>query len=130
MGRKCLLGGVTPLDGRTNNSCGRESRIPDPHICNTLVGDIGGHHYDSMGKVGYATQSNATLMSTAVMPWHGDDDIVGQQQGSSLALIFVVLSLRMLSNTMTGGIDKVPITGIPYVGKSAPWRTNPGIPPP
>ena len=34
MGRKWLLGGVTPLDGRTNNSCGRESRIPDPHICN------------------------------------------------------------------------------------------------
>ena len=58
--------------------------------------------------------------------------LVGQKQGSSLALIFVLLSLRMLSNTMTGEIDKVPITDIPYVetNKSALWRTNAGIPPP
>ena len=88
-GRKCLLGGVTALDGDNKQQWERVPHPWPPFLQHSRWGYSLGHHYYSLGKVGWGTQwvlptaqSNATLMSATFMPWEsgmGTMMVVGQQ---------------------------------------------------
>ena len=106
--------------GTTNNS-GRESRIPDPHFCNTLVGDT---HWATTithwGKWGGAptSQSIATLSLLQSCPGMGTMMVVGQQHPwpSYMQHSHWECSLTLWLDKAVETGDNVPKQALPLLG--------------
>ena len=131
-GRKCLLGGVTALDGDNKQQWERVPHPWPPFLQHSRWGYSLGHHYYSLGKVGWGTHFpiHCDTKSATVMPWDGDNDSSGATTGPSyMQYSHWECSLTLWLDEAVETGDNVPEQAIPLLGPTTllhGWNTNPG----